>query len=87
MAQVATGRNSIRSIMARPTFLRGARDAAEGLGFCSDYDNFSTGEQWTYERGRLFYFDTGVKSFRAGAGVKREAIALYKFGRVNLSIL
>ena len=87
MAQIATGRTVIRAIMAHPIFLQGARDAANGFGFCSDYDNFSTREQWTYERGRLFYFDTGVKSFRAGAGVKPKAIALYKSGRANLSIL
>ena len=87
MAQVATKSTSIRKIMARPTFLQGARDAAKGFGFCSEYDDFSTADQWSYERGRLFYFSSGLKVFRAGAGVKREAIVLYKSGRVSLSIL
>jgi hypothetical protein len=87
MAQVATKGVSIRKIMARPTFLQGARDAANGLGFCSEYDDFSILDQWTYERGRLFYFATGLKAFRAGTGVTREAIVLYKSGRAGLSIL
>lgn len=87
MAQVATKGVSIRKIMARPTFLQGARDAANGLGFCSDYDDFSILDQWTYERGRQFYFATGLKAFRAGTGVRREAIVLYKSGRASLSIL
>jgi hypothetical protein len=87
MAQVATKGVSIRKIMARPTFLQGARDAANGLGFCSEYDDFSTAEQWSYERGRLFYFATGLKAFRAGAGVRQEAVVLYKSGRASLSIL
>ena len=87
MAQIPTKGASIRKIMARPTFLQGARDAANGLGFCSEYDDFSVTEQWSYERGRQFYFATGLKAFRAGAGVKQEAVVLYKSGRASLSIL
>ena len=58
--QVKTRRVTISSVMGRADFLSGIRDAASGKPISDQWESRTQkgviNEQWTYERGRLFYF-------------------------------
>ena len=87
MAQVTTHSVSLKTIMSRPTFVRGYNEAMVGAKFSKDYDNWTTNEQWSYERGRLFYFGAGRVRLKQGRGVSRQAIETYMALRDNNTIL
>ena len=60
MAQVKTRRVKLSTIMGRADFLMGMKDASQGNPVRDHWDNRTragvTNEQWSYERGRLFFF-------------------------------
>jgi hypothetical protein len=59
-SQVKTKRCTISSVMGTADFLAGMRDAASGKPILDQWESRTTksvaNEQWSYERGRLFYF-------------------------------
>ena len=52
--QVETVQVSVAWIMQRPTFALGVADARAGRRYHRDYDQWSTNNQWSYERGRAW---------------------------------
>jgi hypothetical protein len=58
--QIKTRRVKLSTIMGRADFLMGMKDAAQGKPIRDHWDNRTrsgvTNEQWSYERGRLFFF-------------------------------
>lgn len=60
MKQVKTRLVKLSTIMGRADFLMGMKDAELGLPIRDHWDTRTragvTNEQWSYERGRLFYF-------------------------------
>jgi len=87
MAQVTTRVVNLKTIMGRPAFVRGYNEAMCGSKFAKDYDNWPSNEQWSYERGRLFYFGAGRMRLKQGRGVSRQAIDTYIMLRENNTIL
>lgn len=87
MAQVSTRVVNIRTIMGRPTFVRGYNEAMCGAKFAKDYDDLTANEQWSYERGRLFFFGAGKIRLKQGRGVSSQAIQIYKALRDSKVIL
>jgi len=87
MPQVNTHTVSLKTIMGRPAFVRGYNEAMTGAKFAKDYDNWPSNEQWSYERGRLFYFGAGRMRLKQGRGVSRQAIDTYVMLRENNTIL
>jgi hypothetical protein len=78
LTQIPTKAIPLKKILVRPAFQLGMKDAEAGRGFNEKYESFTTGDQWTYERGRQFYFTAGRMRIRQGKGVSRQAIAAYK---------
>ena len=76
--QVPTKAIPMKKLLALPSFLMGMKDAESGVGFNAIYESWSIIDQWTYERGRQFYFTAGKIRVRQGKGVSRQAIAAYK---------
>lgn len=87
MAQVTTKVVNLKTIMSRPIFQRGYLDAMNGAKFDEDYDNWSAATQWSYERGRLFYFGAGKMRLKQGRGLSNQAIETYKALRESKVIL
>ena len=87
MAQVKTRVVSLKTIMGRPAFERGYLDAMCGAKFAKDYDDLTANEQWSYERGRLFFFGAGKVRLKQGRGVSSQAIQVYKALRDSKVIL
>lgn len=87
MAQCATKRVSLRKVMSQPAFLQGVKDAMSGVGFYERYETMPTSDQWSYERGRQFYFAAGKMRIMQGRGVSRDAVETYKSLRADKSIL
>lgn len=87
MAQCDTKRVSLKSVMAHPVFLQGFRDAMNGLGFYERYEKLPVNQQWSYERGRLFYFAAGKMRIKQGRGVSRDAMETYTMLRADNYIL
>ena len=87
MAQVSTKVVSLKKIMGRPAFERGYLDAMCGAKFNKDYDDWSANEQWSYERGRLFFYGAGKVRLKQGRGVSSQAIQVYKALRDSKVIL
>ena len=87
MAQVTTRVVNIKTIMGRPMFVRGYNEAMTGAKFAKDYDDWSAAEQWSYERGRLFFFGAGKVRLKQGRGVSSQAIQVYKALRDSKVIL
>ena len=60
MKQVKTRRVKLSTIMGRADFLMGMKDASQGKPVRDHWDNRTRAgvinEQWSYERGRLFFF-------------------------------
>jgi hypothetical protein len=60
MKQIKTRRVKLTTIMGRADFLMGMKDAAQGKPVRNHWDNRTRSglinEQWSYERGRLFFF-------------------------------
>jgi hypothetical protein len=71
----------LSSIISGHYFTRGYKDAKAGNGFDSDYDKMNGPDQWSYERGRQFFFATGgLIPTKCGKGNKRvnhDAIIAY----------
>ena len=78
MSQVTTKRTPIKKVLARTEFVQGYKDAMTGVGFYEKYEQMTSSEQWTYERGRQFFFAAGPMRIRQGRGVTREAIQMYR---------
>lgn len=87
MAQVDTKVVNLKTIMGRPIFERGYLDAMCGAKFAKDYDDWSAAKQWSYERGRLFFFGAGKVRLKQGRGVSGQAIEAYKALRNDKVIL
>ena len=87
MAQVKTRTVNLKTIMGRPAFQRGYTEAMCGTSFARDYDNWSSNEQWSYERGRLFFFGAGKVRLKQGRGVSSQAMQVYKALRDSKVIL
>jgi hypothetical protein len=87
MPQVTTKVVSLKKIMGRPAFERGYLDAMCGTSFAKDYDDWHANEQWSYERGRLFFFGAGKVRLKQGRGVSSQAIEAYKALRNDKVIL
>ena len=87
MAQCATKRVNIRKVMSRPAFLPGVKDAMNGFGFYERYDAMPTSDQWSYERGRQFYFAAGKMRIKQGRGISFDAVQTYKALRADNTIL
>ena len=60
MKQIKTRRVKLSTIMGRADFLMGMKDASQGKPVRDHWDNRTRAgvinEQWSYERGRLFFF-------------------------------
>ena len=52
--QVPTNAVSLQWIMSGPSFSRGAADCRAGRPYPSSFDEWTTNEQWNYERGRAW---------------------------------
>jgi hypothetical protein len=78
MAQVPTKIISAKTLMSRPIFQRGYTEAMYGTKFAADYDDWPASLQWTYERGRQFYFAAGRVRLKQGRGVSSQAIEAYR---------
>ena len=87
MSQIKTKRTTTKGIMARAMFTKGIQDARAGLRFDPGYEDFNTTAQWTYERGRQFYFATGITRVKQGRGVRSHAVAEYNAARRAGAIL
>jgi len=87
MAQCDTKRVNVKSVIGHPVFLQGFHDAMNGIGFYERYETLPTNQQWSYERGRQFYFAAGKKRIKQGRGVSREAIKMFVELRTDNSIL
>jgi hypothetical protein len=87
MSQIKTKRTTTKSILARTMFTKGIQDALAGLGFDPGYEHLNDAAKWTYERGRLFYFATGITRVKQGRGVLRNAVSAYNAARIAGSIL
>ena len=87
MAQCATKRVNIRKVMSHPVFLQGVKDAMNGVGFYERYDTLPENHQWSYERGRQFYFAVGKMRIKQGRGISFDAVQTYKALRADNTIL
>ena len=87
MAQVNTRTVNLKTIMGRAAFQRGYTEAMCGTSFAKDYDDWHANEQWSYERGRLFFFGAGKVRLKQGRGVSSQAIEAYKALRNEKTIL
>jgi hypothetical protein len=87
MPQVSTKVVNLKTIMGRPMFERGYLDAMCGAKFAKDYDDWSANQQWSYERGRLFFYGAGKVRLKQGRGVSSQAIQVYKSLRDSNVIL
>ena len=70
-------RTPIKTMLARPEFLQGFKDAMSGVGFYEKYDQMPVSGQLAYERGRHFFFAAGHMRIKQGRGVSRDAIEVY----------
>ena len=87
MAQCNTQRVTLKSVMSHPVFLQGVKDAMNGFGFYERYDAMPTSDQWSYERGRQFYFAAGKMRIKQGRGISFDAVQTYKALRADNTIL
>jgi hypothetical protein len=56
-----TGTITTRGLFRDKYFLRGYNDVSKNRGWSDEYDQWYTGDQWQYERGRQFAAATGGK--------------------------
>lgn len=56
-----TGKITINGLFRDKFFLRGFNDVAKNRGWSKEYDNWYSGDQWNYERGRQFAAATHSK--------------------------
>lgn len=76
--QVKTNNVKTTYIMSRACFVRGFKEAQQGLPFVEDMEDPAS--QWGYERGRLFgTIYKGV--LKNGIHVTREAVRAYRAAR------
>ena len=87
MSQIKTKRVTTRQIMSRPMFTKGIQDALAGLGFDPGYEHLNDTAKWSYERGRQFYYATGISRVRQGRGLLRKAVYAYNAARIAGEIL
>lgn len=87
MSQIKTKRTTTKSILSRTMFAKGIRDALAGLGFDTGYEDLSDTAKWSYERGRQFYFATGITRVKQGRVVLSHAIHAYNAARKTGAIL
>ena len=87
MSQAPTRKVTVKKALMQPAFEKGYRDAMNGVGFYENYEKISLGEQWSYERGRHFYFAVGKVRLKQGNGISKTAIAAYKAVRAMRVVL
>lgn len=85
--QIPVKKTSTKKMMSRPAFQLGIKDAEAGRGFDEKYEKFSTTDQWTYERGRQFYFTVGKMRLKQGNGISRTALIAYNTAREMQAVL
>lgn len=59
--KLVTGTITVRGLLRDKFFLRGYADVTKNRGWSDEYDQWYTGDQWQYERGRQFAAATGGK--------------------------
>lgn len=81
MSQVKTRRVKLKTIMYSRAFMRGYKDAKNGLPYCPEYDSWRGSDQWNYERGRHYSILTnGAIPPKNGKNINLEA--LLNFGEL-----
>jgi len=84
MSQVKTKGVRLKTIMYSRAFMLGYKEASSGLPFNTDYDNWKSSDQWSYERGRHFAILSGGKQ-PPKIGKQVNYKALLNFAELNYS--
>lgn len=80
MSQVKTRGVKLKTIMYSRAFMRGYKEAINGLPFNSEYDSWKSSDQWSYERGRHYAILSGHEPPKFGNRINHDA--LLNFGEL-----